>query len=112
MSKGIFSLQSRRKIAGDPVPEAEIDTSLNPLLQDALRTSSESILDPKWSPDGTLYFASDRVEVDGTRYWNICRYRDGRIETVTRIAGECAKPLWRLGTSGYGFISDTQMLLR
>ncbi|WP_298838026.1 prolyl oligopeptidase family serine peptidase [uncultured Roseobacter sp.] len=104
-------LRNIARVAGDPVPEAEIDPALNPVLKDALRTSSESILDPKWAPDGTLYFASDRVEVDGTRYWNICRHRAGRIETVTRIAGECAKPLWRLGTSGYGFISDTEMLL-
>ncbi|MEP1353413.1 MAG: prolyl oligopeptidase family serine peptidase [Tateyamaria sp.] len=99
------------KVAGDPTPEDEIAPDLNPVLQDALRYSSESILDPKWSPDGTLYFVSDRVEVDGTRYWNVCRYRNGQVEVVTKIAGECAKPLWRLGTSGYGFVSRSEMLL-
>lgn len=99
------------RVAGDPVPEDMIDVTLNPVLQDALRYSSESILDPKWAPDGTLYFASDRVEVSGERYWNICRYRNNKVEVVTRIKGECAKPMWRLGTSGYGFSARSEMLL-
>jgi dipeptidyl aminopeptidase/acylaminoacyl peptidase len=104
-------LRNITKVAGDPATEEEIDRSLNPVLQDAMRFSSESILDPKWAPDGTLYFVSDRVEVAGTRYWNICRFRNRQVEIVTKITGECAKPLWRLGNSSYGFFSRSELLL-
>src|SRR6185503_2878356 len=43
----------------------------------------ESIYQPTWSPDGTLYFASDR-----SGYWNLHRLRDGEVEPVWPIDAE------------------------
>lgn len=61
----------------------------------------ESILQPKWSPDGTLYFISDREE-----WWNISRLRNQRIECVTPMAAEFGQAQWHFGMSTYAFISS------
>ena len=38
---------------------------------------AESIFQPEWSPDGLLYFISDR-----TGWWNLYRQQDGRTEAL------------------------------
>jgi len=101
-------VQALRKIAGNPVQTP--DEKLTPLLREALAYSSESILDPKWSPDGTLYFISDRYTAQGDRWWNIHRFVDGEVRPVTRKAAEFAAPPWRLGGSSYGFLSEDELL--
>jgi len=58
----------------------------------------ESVVQPEWSPDGELYFISDRTD-----WWNLYRLRDGQVEAITRIEAEFAAPLWRFGRSTYGF---------
>jgi dipeptidyl aminopeptidase/acylaminoacyl peptidase len=62
--------------------------------------ADESICQPKWAPDGTLYFVSDR-----TGWWNIYRWKDGRIEILCRMEAEFAVPHWSFGISTYGFES-------
>jgi len=99
---------AKRRIAGDPAKTS--DEKLNPLLREALAYSSESILDPKWSPDGALYFVSDRFTAQGDRWWNIHRLVDGEVRPVTRNAAEFAAPPWRLGGSSYGFLSENELL--
>src|SRR5689334_20843434 len=41
----------------------------------------ESIFQPEWSPDGTLYFVSDRAQpaLEG-RWWNLFRLRDDALD--------------------------------
>lgn len=71
----------------------------------------ESIFQPQWSPDGSLYFVSDR-----TGWWNIYRIsRDdlARIgeesaegtpgEAVTRMEAEFGRPQWVFSFSTYAF---------
>lgn len=61
----------------------------------------ESIFQPEWSPDGTLYFASDR-----TGWWNI--YRPGResnSEVLVEMDAEFGTPAWVFGMSLYAFQS-------
>lgn len=60
----------------------------------------ESIFQPSWSPDGTLFFVSDR-----SGWWNLCRWRNGRVETVYEAQAEFGKPLWQLGMTTYAFLS-------
>ncbi len=60
--------------------------------------SAESIFQPAWSPDGLLYFVSDR-----TGWWNLYRLRDDRVEVVCEMAAEFGLPLWQLGTSTWAF---------
>ena len=39
---------------------------------------NESVFQPEWSPDGDLYFVSDR----GSGWWNLYRAHDGAIEPI------------------------------
>jgi dipeptidyl aminopeptidase/acylaminoacyl peptidase len=60
---------------------------------------AESIFQPEWSPDGVLYFASDR-----NGWWNLQRISaDGEIESVARAKAELGQPQWLFGMSLYAF---------
>jgi dipeptidyl aminopeptidase/acylaminoacyl peptidase len=62
---------------------------------------AESIFQPEWSPDGVLYFASDR-----NGWWNLQRISaDGEIESVSRSKAELGMPQWLFGMSMYAFAS-------
>jgi dipeptidyl aminopeptidase/acylaminoacyl peptidase len=65
----------------------------------------ESIFQPEWSPEGTLYFVSDC-----SGWWNIYRYKLGRIEAVLPMDAEFGQPQWNLGVSTYGFASEHQLV--
>ena len=67
----------------------------------------ESILQPSWSPDGVLYFVSDR-----TNWWNLYRRRgDGQAEPVTApLEAEFGLPHWVFGAATYGFVSAEQII--
>ena len=60
----------------------------------------ESVIQPEWGPDGSLYFISDR-----TGWWNIHRYRDGQIENMHAAKAEFGEPQWHLGMSTYAVSS-------
>jgi len=62
--------------------------------------SSESIFQPEWSPDGVLYFVSDRKE-----WWNLYRYGNYKVEPVCPRNWEFGRPQWLLSMSTYGFES-------
>jgi len=66
---------------------------------------SESIFQPEWSPDGTLYFVSDR-----TGWWNIYRWRNGSVEPVHKKAAEFGVPEWIFGQSTYAFVSAQRIV--
>jgi dipeptidyl aminopeptidase/acylaminoacyl peptidase len=65
----------------------------------------ESVFQPEWSPDGVLYFVSDR-----TGWWNLYRLRGGRIEPLYATDAEFGLPQWVFGMSTYGFASSEQIL--
>jgi len=67
----------------------------------------ESIYQPAWSPDGLLYFVSDR-----SNWWNLYRERAGQIEPVLPMEAEFAVPQWVFGTTTYGFQPSGQLLAR
>jgi len=66
---------------------------------------NESICQPQWSPDGTLYFISDR-----TGWWNLYRCRETHIEALCPMAAEFGQPQWNFGGSRYGFASGRQIV--
>jgi dipeptidyl aminopeptidase/acylaminoacyl peptidase len=78
------SLGKKEKIAGGP---------------------KESIFQPEWSPDGVLYFISDRTE-----WWNLYRALNGRIEPVTQLEAEFGRPQWRFRMSTYAFESSERIV--
>ena len=65
----------------------------------------ESIFQPEWSPDGILYFVSDR-----SNWWNLYRWRGGQAEPVFTLDAEFARPQWRLATPTYGFQSAGRII--
>ena len=65
-------------------------------------SENESICEPQWSPDGLLYFSSDRTD-----WWNIYRrLANGSIECVHQMAAEFAYPHWVFGLTTYSFINQ------
>jgi dipeptidyl aminopeptidase/acylaminoacyl peptidase len=78
------ALGKRRKVAGGP---------------------DESIFQPTWGPNGALYFASDR-----TGWWNLYRWRSGRVANILRRKAEFGMPQWALGMTTYAVISEKRLL--
>jgi dipeptidyl aminopeptidase/acylaminoacyl peptidase len=67
----------------------------------------ESVLEPQWAADGSLYFLSDR-----SGWWNLYRLRDGNVQTVLAIDAELGGPTWQLGSRSYALTIDGRALLR
>ncbi len=67
--------------------------------------SDESIFQPEWSPDGTLYFVSDRSD-----WWNLYRWREGQVEPVCPMEAEFGVPQWVFGLSTYAFVSAERVV--
>lgn len=84
----------------------------------------ESIFQPEWSPDGVLYFVSDK-----SNWWNIYRTplnpsllrgeKDreppllrgaGGIESLCEMAAEFGLPQWVFGMSTYAIVSESQII--
>lgn len=67
--------------------------------------TQESIFQPAWSPDGVLYFVSDRTD-----WWNLYRFCHGDIEPLCEKAAEFGRPQWAFGMSTYAFASAERMI--
>jgi len=67
----------------------------------------ESVLEPRWDTDGSLYFLSDR-----SGWWNLYRWRQGTVEAMTSLDAEIGGPLWRLGLHAYALTGDGRAVLR
>jgi dipeptidyl aminopeptidase/acylaminoacyl peptidase len=68
-------------------------------------SESESIFCPQWSPDGVLYFVSDR-----SGWWNLYRWRTGQVEALCPMEAEFGRPQWVFGMSTYAFISSRDLV--
>jgi dipeptidyl aminopeptidase/acylaminoacyl peptidase len=66
---------------------------------------AESVFQPEWSPDGVLYFVSDR-----TGWWNLYRLRSGKTEALCPMPAEFGQPHWGFGMSSYAFESAERVL--
>lgn len=66
---------------------------------------AESIFQPEWSPDGRLYFVSDR-----SGWWNLYRLGDSGVEVVCEREAEFGMPQWGFGMSTYAFESDNRIV--
>ena len=66
----------------------------------------ELVFQPEWSPDGDLYFVSDR----GSGWWNLYRERDGAIEPMAEMDAEFGRPQWQFGMSTYAFESADRLI--
>ncbi|MEO0837008.1 MAG: prolyl oligopeptidase family serine peptidase, partial [Cyanobacteria bacterium J06642_3] len=67
---------------------------------------AESVCEPKWDHQGTLYFSSDR-----TNWWNIYRRQtNGEVEILWDAAAEFAYPHWVFGLSTYALVDDESLI--
>jgi dipeptidyl aminopeptidase/acylaminoacyl peptidase len=67
--------------------------------------ANESIFQPEWSPDGVLYFISDRTE-----WWNLYRYHQNQVEPVCPREFEFGRPQWLFSMSTYDFESTDRII--
>jgi dipeptidyl aminopeptidase/acylaminoacyl peptidase len=63
--------------------------------------ASESLFQPEWSPQGVLYFVSDR-----SNWWNLYREVNGVVEALAPLDAEFGQPQWVFGYSRYTFLPD------
>jgi dipeptidyl aminopeptidase/acylaminoacyl peptidase len=67
----------------------------------------ESVVQPVWGPDGTLWFLCDRTDV-----WSLYRRRPhGEVELVLDLGGDIGGPQWRFGQSRYALMADGRIVL-
>lgn len=62
----------------------------------------ESPTEPKWSPEGELFFITDRK----SGFWNIYKWAESTNEVlpVYTVNAEFTKPLWVFGLNSYDFL--------
>ena len=67
---------------------------------------AESICEPKWGRDGTLYFSSDR-----TNWWNLYRRKaNGTVEILHEMSAEFAYPHWVFGLSTFALVGNERLV--
>jgi dipeptidyl aminopeptidase/acylaminoacyl peptidase len=68
--------------------------------------AGESVLQPVWQPDGSLWFLSD-----STGWWNLYRWVPGAdIEQVVRVDAEIGVPAWTLDGSRYAVLAGGRVV--
>ncbi|MEM8778395.1 MAG: prolyl oligopeptidase family serine peptidase, partial [Cyanobacteria bacterium P01_G01_bin.49] len=68
--------------------------------------NNESVSEPKWSPDGQLYFSSDQ-----SNWWNLyCYTSRGNTTPLFPLTAEFSYPHWVFGLSTYSFISNNKII--
>ncbi len=65
----------------------------------------ESVFQPVWGVDGTIYFISDR-----TGWWNLYAYRDGQVQALAPMEAEFGGPQWVFGLSRYALIDGGRLV--
>jgi dipeptidyl aminopeptidase/acylaminoacyl peptidase len=76
-------------------------------LSDATKiagVTGESIMQPQWSPEGMLYYISDR-----NGWWNIYRWDGSNVKPLFQMEAEFAAPQWLFGLSSYAIVSPGQI---
>lgn len=71
-----------------------------------LGSSEESVLQPEWIDEDSLYIITDR-----TGWWNIYRTGlDGDVVPLCAIDADFGAPLWQLGARFYSLLDDGKLL--
>ena len=67
----------------------------------------EGICQPRWAPDGSLWFCSDRDD-----WWSLYRWTpESGVELVFGEPGEVGAPQWVFGLSRFAFLDDGRAVL-
>lgn len=81
------------------------DDGMPAMLRMVAGGEGESVLQPEWSPDGTLHFISDR-----SGWWNLYRLKNGAVEALCPREADFAQPPWVFGMSSYGFVGRDHLV--
>lgn len=65
----------------------------------------ESVFQPRWSSDGSLYFISDR-----TGWWNLYLWDGDTVEPVFEGEAELGRAQWVFGMSTYDLLDDSRVV--
>jgi dipeptidyl aminopeptidase/acylaminoacyl peptidase len=66
----------------------------------------ESVAEPRFEPDGSLLFLSDRTD-----WWNLYRWTPGTdIAPVVRLDAEIGVPAWAFGSARYTVLDDGRVV--
>ena len=65
----------------------------------------QSVFQPRWSPNGTLYFISDPHG-----WWNLHRLEGEKISALLPMEAEFGQPQWVFGQSTYDFVDDETLV--
>ena len=84
---------------------APIDQTKSETVRLVAGAIPEAIVQPTWSPDGALHFASDR-----SGWWNLYVVRDGGIHPVCPVEGEIGGPHWVFGQRYFAFLQDGRIV--
>ena len=67
----------------------------------------ESVSEPRFRPDGSLWFLSDRTD-----WWSLYRWEPGSdITAVVRIDADIGVPAWTFGTARYAVLDDGRVMV-
>jgi dipeptidyl aminopeptidase/acylaminoacyl peptidase len=66
---------------------------------------NESIFQPEWSEDGSLYFVSDRTD-----FWNLYRWDGAEVRPIAPKNAEFGVPQWAFGLSTYAIVDNDRLL--
>jgi dipeptidyl aminopeptidase/acylaminoacyl peptidase len=67
----------------------------------------ESVVQPAWGPDGTLWFLCDRTD-----FWSLYRKRPHEeVELVLDVGSDIGGPQWVFGQSRYALLTDGRIVL-
>lgn len=71
-----------------------------------LGSTEESVMQPEWIDDESLYVISDR-----SGWWNLYSVTlDGSVTPLVTLDADFGAPLWRLGSSWYSVLEDGKLL--
>lgn len=63
-----------------------------------------SVIEPRWGPDGTLFFVSDC-----SGWWNIQRWEGDRAAPVHSTPAEFGQPQWEFSMSSYAVLDERRI---
>ena len=71
-----------------------------------LGSTSESVLQPEWADDNSLFAITDRGG-----WWNLCRVTmDGEVTEICPQQADFGGPMWQLGAGWYRVLDDGRLL--
>ncbi|MCZ6539865.1 MAG: S9 family peptidase, partial [Chloroflexi bacterium] len=88
---------------------AEFDSATGLISSERLATGGAdvSIVQPEWSPDGTLVFISDE-----SGWWNLTKWAGDKVVPVFAEEVDHGGPAWAFGFRTYAFTQDGAVVLK